>query len=42
MQEFGCNEVVATATTGMFLVGMGFGAMPFAPLSECECQATYS
>lgn len=42
MQEFGCNEVVATATTGMFLVGMGFGAMPFAPLSECGCQATYS
>lgn len=37
MREFGCGEVVATASTGLFLVGMGIGAMPFAPLSECEC-----
>ena len=35
MEEFGCGEVAATATTGIFLVGMGMGAMPAAPLSEC-------
>lgn len=35
-EEFGCGDVVATAATGLFLVGMGIGAMPFAPLSECE------
>jgi DHA1 family multidrug resistance protein-like MFS transporter len=35
MEEFGCNQVVATASTGLFLLGMGIGAMPFAPLSEC-------
>ena len=35
MAEFGCGQVAATATTGVFLVGMGLGAMPAAPLSEC-------
>jgi hypothetical protein len=24
------------ATTGAFVVGVGLGAMPFAPLSECK------
>jgi len=37
MKEFGCNEVVATASTGLFLLAMGIGAMPFAPLSERRC-----
>ena len=36
MAEFGCDEVTATATTGIFLIGMGIGAIPFAPLSERE------
>ncbi len=35
MEEFGCGEIAATAMTGVFLVGMGLGAMPAAPLSEC-------
>ncbi|WRT66815.1 uncharacterized protein IL334_003778 [Kwoniella shivajii] len=34
MEEFGCSNVAATASTGIFLVGMGLGAMPQAPLSE--------
>ena len=34
MAEFGCGQVAATATTGVFLLGMGIGAMPSAPLSE--------
>ncbi|ORY27999.1 major facilitator superfamily domain-containing protein [Naematelia encephala] len=34
MDEFNCGEIAATATTGLFLVGMGLGAMPAAPLSE--------
>ena len=38
-REFGSNVVVATATTGAFLAGMGIGAMPTAPLSECQCFA---
>ncbi|WVQ98421.1 hypothetical protein IAU59_005544 [Kwoniella sp. CBS 9459] len=33
-EEFGCGQVAATAGTGLFLVGMGVGAMPTAPLSE--------
>lgn len=37
-REFGCGDVVATASTGLFLVGMGIGAMPFAPLSECKWE----
>jgi len=41
MEEFGCNEVVATASTGLFLLGMGIGAMPFAPLSERESTMTF-
>ena len=36
MEEFGCEEVAATASTGLFLLGMGLGAMPAAPLSERE------
>lgn len=40
IQEFGCSEVAATATTGAFLVGMGMGAMPAAPLSERELSLT--
>lgn len=35
MEELGCSQIAATATTGVFLVGMGLGAMPAAPLSEC-------
>ncbi|WWC85172.1 uncharacterized protein L201_000029 [Kwoniella dendrophila CBS 6074] len=34
MEEFGCSTITATASTGLFLVGMGLGAMPMAPLSE--------
>ncbi|WVW83504.1 hypothetical protein I302_105525 [Kwoniella bestiolae CBS 10118] len=34
MQELGCGTIAATASTGLFLVGMGLGAMPMAPLSE--------
>jgi hypothetical protein len=34
--EFGGGELGGTATTGIFVVGVGCGAMPFAPLSECE------
>jgi hypothetical protein len=34
--ELGGTELAGTATTGAFVVGIGFGAMPFAPLSECE------
>jgi len=34
--EFGCSQIAATAMTSSFLVGMGLGAMPSAPLSECE------
>ena len=34
MAEFGCSEVTAVATTGVFLIGMGIASMPFAPLSE--------
>ncbi|XAO21400.1 hypothetical protein I312_100149 [Cryptococcus bacillisporus CA1280] len=34
MEEFGCSQVAATAATSMFLIGMGVGAMPMAPLSE--------
>lgn len=44
MEEFGCSQVAATAATSMFLIGMGVGAMPMAPLSECKCvyyQATW-
>lgn len=37
MEEFGCSQVAATAATSMFLIGMGVGAMPMAPLSECKC-----
>ncbi|WVQ83309.1 hypothetical protein IAT38_005448 [Cryptococcus sp. DSM 104549] len=33
-EEFGCSQIAATAGTGIFLVGMGVGAMPMAPLSE--------
>jgi len=36
MEEFGCGEIAAIGATSSFLVGMGVGAMPFAPLSECE------
>jgi DHA1 family multidrug resistance protein-like MFS transporter len=36
MEEFGCGQIAATATTSTFLIGMGIGAMPAAPLSECE------
>lgn len=32
--EFGGSELAGTATTGAFVVGIGLGAMPFAPLSE--------
>jgi DHA1 family multidrug resistance protein-like MFS transporter len=35
MAEFGCGEIAAIGATSSFLVGMGVGAMPFAPLSEC-------
>lgn len=35
-EEFGCGAVGGVAATGVFLMGMGIGAMPFAPLSECE------
>ncbi|ODO08669.1 MFS multidrug transporter [Cryptococcus wingfieldii CBS 7118] len=34
MAEFGCSQLAATAATSMFLIGLGLGAMPFAPLSE--------
>ncbi|OXC70512.1 hypothetical protein AYX13_00987 [Cryptococcus neoformans] len=34
MAEFGCSQIAATAATSMFLIGMGVGAMPMAPLSE--------
>ncbi|AAW45807.1 conserved hypothetical protein [Cryptococcus deneoformans JEC21] len=34
MEEFGCSQIAATAATSMFLIGMGVGAMPMAPLSE--------
>ncbi|KAL7425043.1 hypothetical protein Q5752_000731 [Cryptotrichosporon argae] len=34
MDQFGCGQVPATLTTGAFLIGMGAGAMPSAPLSE--------
>jgi hypothetical protein len=34
--RFGATAIQATATTGAFLVGQGLGAMPAAPLSECE------
>lgn len=40
MREFACNTVVGQASTGLFLIGAGIGAMPFAPLSErkyAEC-----
>lgn len=37
MEEFACGQVAATATTGIFLVGTGLGALPFAPLSERKC-----
>ena len=40
MEEFGCGEVAAVASTGVFLMGMGIGAMPFAPLSECKLRLT--
>ena len=36
MELSGGSELAGTATTGAFVVGIGFGAMPFAPLSECE------
>lgn len=32
--DFGLSEVGATASTSLFLIGMGLGAMPSAPLSE--------
>lgn len=32
--ELGGSELAGTATTGAFVVGIGLGAMPFAPLSE--------
>lgn len=37
LDEFGRtgNEIGGVATTGAFVVGIGLGAMPFAPLSEC-------
>jgi hypothetical protein len=37
LAEFGqsLNTIGGVATTGAFVVGIGFGAMPFAPLSEC-------
>jgi len=38
MEDFGCGKVAATATTGVFLIGMGLGAMPAAPLSECTSR----
>ncbi|KAK8870073.1 hypothetical protein IAR55_000643 [Kwoniella newhampshirensis] len=34
MQEFGCGQLAATAGTSCFLIGMGVGAMPMAPLAE--------
>lgn len=34
--ELGGSEIAGTATTGAFVVGIGLGAMPFAPLSERE------
>jgi DHA1 family multidrug resistance protein-like MFS transporter len=30
------NKIGGVATTGAFVVGIGLGAMPFAPLSECK------
>ncbi|WWD15633.1 hypothetical protein CI109_100055 [Kwoniella shandongensis] len=33
-KEFGCGQLAATAGTSMFLIGMGVGAMPMAPLAE--------
>jgi DHA1 family multidrug resistance protein-like MFS transporter len=37
LAEFGKdgNKIGGVATTGAFVVGIGLGAMPFAPLSEC-------
>lgn len=34
--ELGGSELAGTATTGAFVVGIGLGAMPFAPMSERE------
>lgn len=34
--ELGGGELAGVATTGAFVVGIGLGAMPFAPLSECR------
>ncbi|OCF70802.1 hypothetical protein I204_08549 [Kwoniella mangroviensis CBS 8886] len=34
IQDFGCSTIAATASTGLFLVGIGLGAIPMAPLSE--------
>lgn len=38
--ELGGSELAGTATTGAFVVGIGLGAMPFAPLSECESTSS--
>ena len=39
LAEFGKEgyTIGGVATTGAFVVGVGLGAMPFAPLSECKC-----
>jgi hypothetical protein len=38
--EFGGSVIGGEATTGAFVVGIGLGAMPFAPLSECTYSST--
>lgn len=35
------NMIGGVATTGAFVLGIGLGAMPFAPLSECELSTDY-
>jgi len=42
LAEFGesDNKIGGVATTGAFVVGIGLGAMPFAPLSECTSSFT--
>jgi DHA1 family multidrug resistance protein-like MFS transporter len=43
LAEFGMegNKIGGVATTGAFVVGIGLGAMPFAPLSECTFEPTF-
>jgi len=42
LMEFGKEEntIGGVATTGAFVVGVGLGAMPFAPLSECTSHSS--